>query len=192
MYLLYLRYKAFLIRHKKLLRFVFIVNTTYLGGLLTICCSLLIMGRDPTWLFRMLNNTTIISSCLFIPLVCIFDQLKLTDLQKKVLCINLKTGYERCDKLIDMIIVAARQRESILHFSYKGLETSGVFLNATIDEPVINPSTINDNILEKYIIYKMPPPSGENWLYLKEFLVAYTDNPLDCVELEKTFIEHLA
>jgi len=189
MYLLYLRYKAVLIRYKKILMFVFVANVTYLIGILIIAISFLIMGREPNWLF---GWYTIVSSCIFIPLATVFNQMMLTDIQKKILCMHFRTGYKRCDDLIDIIVKAARKKESILKFTYKGLETSAVYLNTVIDEPIIDPATINGIHLTPLIKYPMRKSDGENWLYLREFLVSYTDSPTDYIELEKTFIDHLS
>jgi len=189
MYLLYLRIKVLAIRYKLIVKIIFIANSSFLLLLFIIGLRFIIKDIEPNWLFK---YPMFISGCILIPTSLLFNSFKLTDLQKKILCSRLKTGYERCDQIIETIVKTVRERKIIKRFSYKGLEISGLYLNETIDEPIINPSTINESILEKLIIYKMPPPSGENWLYLREFLVAYTDSPLDYVELEKSFFHYLS
>lgn len=188
MYLLYLRYKAFLIRHKLIVTIIFAINIGFLIFVLTIAICFLIKESIPNWLF---GYPFLASACIFIPLCIVFENSKLTDLQKKILCIHLKTGYKRCDQIIETIIKEVRKRKSVLKFAYKGLEVSGLYVNI-VDEPIVNPATINGIHLTPLIKYPMPTSDGENWLYLREFLVSYTDNPLDYVELEKSFFYYLS
>jgi len=188
MYLLYLRCKAFLIRHKLIVRIIFGVNIAFLISLFSIGIKSLIQDSSRGWIFGWPFLT---STCILVPLCVIFEHLKLNDIQKKVLCMHFRTGYKKCDDLIEMIIKAARKKELILKFTYKELETSAVYLNTVIDEPIVDPATINGIYLTPLIKYPMPQADGDNWLYLREFLVSYTNNSTDYMELEKTFIKHL-
>lgn len=188
MYLLYLRCKAFLIRHKLIIRIIFGANVSFLLTIFIIGIRNLIYNLQPSWLF---GYPLVISGALLAPIVIISEHLKLNDIQKKILCCHLKTGYNRCDQIIDIIIKEVRKRKTVIHFVYKELEVSGLYIN-TVDEPIIDPTTINGVQLTPLIIYPMNISDGDNWLYLREFLVSYTDSPLDYAELEKSFIQHLA
>jgi len=188
MYLFYLKCKALVIRHKLIVRIIFGVNITFLVVLFIVGIRSLIQDSARGWIFGWPFLT---SACIFVPLCIIIEHLKLSDLQKKILCCHLKTGYDRCDQIIDKIIKEVRKRETVKPFSYKELEVSGLYVN-TVDEPIIDPVTINGIQLTPLIIYPMSISDGENWLYLREFLVSYTEGPFDYVELEKSFFNYLS
>ena len=189
MYLLYLKFKAFSVIHRQEIRKFAVLPACILIGLYTclvILNTLNKVGENPV-----LFICFVCLAVFVIFLACVLS-LDITDLQKKILCINLKTKYKRCNELIDILMDIARKRKN---FQFEYGFTMFVATENVIDEPYI--VAIRDNTgdtiaeyhkaLHDMLIYKSE--NRPNQLLFKEFLIGIIEYKEDYIRLERLILQ---
>lgn len=179
MYLFYLRYKAFLVIHR---------NTFHKIGKVIVgivCLSLinLIVADTMVGYSKYHFASTLLFAALSfgaIFLITIFHD-NISDMDKKILCQNLSTGYKECDDLINEIVECARKRK---HFKFKYGHTFRVAMDNLIDEPyILDKSSTHIN----RAIY--PCTSHEGVVFLREILYSMIEKRDDYYKLERILVE---
>ena len=178
MHLFYLKYKAFLV-----------INRTKLHKIGKLVVAIVCLSLINLIVADYIGHTKyhFISTLLFaglsfssILLVTIFHD-NISDLDKKILCQNLSTGYKECDELIEQIVECARKRK---RFTFKHGYTFLVVMDNVIDEPyIIDNSMTHIN----RIIY--PCTSHEGVVFLREILYQIIEKPDDYYKLERIRVE---
>ncbi len=193
---MFLRHKVWCINHSSQIRtFGLRVLGVYAILITILLANLAITGRDAS---SMVSNpivsVMIWSIVTMLPLVSTYcsnaAKTSLTDFDKLRLCLNLKTGFSKCDTIINNIIKSIRNRKSrfIEDFTYKDTNIGTIMLDE-YNQPYVH---IYDELgyqmpsAKDYLVYN----SREgNSLYLIECLYTLTDSEEDCIELEKTFFQ---
>lgn len=189
MYLLYLKFKAFSVIHREQIRkFAVLPSCVLIGvyGTLVVLHTMNKVNENPVLFICFLCLTVFV-----IFLACVLS-LDITDLQKKILCNHLKTKYNKCNELIEILISIARKRKN---FQFEYGFTMFVGMENVIDEPYI--ISIRDNkgdtiathheSLHNMLIYKSE--NRPNQLLFKEFLIGIVEYEEDYIRLEKLILQ---
>lgn len=132
--------------------------------------------------------------------IIIFYHMTISDLNKKVLLINIKVENENINKLIDEIIKYAKKKNSFQIKNWTIYDEIGVYNDETINEPIVTSCwTYTDNgkartdfcNAEDFVIYPLSKEYTDN-IYLKEFLITLVNKRgVNEVHLEKLLIDLL-
>ena len=181
MYLLYLKYKAFLVIHRKVLHKI----GNVLVGFVVLSLAVMIVVNYFQEYFstttELLVASSFVTSALSALLSAVVFHDRVSDLDKKILCQNLSTGYKRCDELIELIIKTARKRH---RFKFKYGHEFDIAMDDIIDEPYVIDLGYSYKDL---IIY--PCTTHPGVLFLRELLYSIVEEEKDYVRLEKILLD---